>query len=60
MARDRAHGSKHYDTLGVAPGASQADIKAAWQRFRTKHHPDKGGDPEQFKRGKAAYEALRA
>ena len=50
--------AKARDILAVAPGASPEDIKAAWQRFRTKHHPDKGVDAETFKRGKAAYEAL--
>jgi curved DNA-binding protein CbpA len=46
-------------TLGVSAGASQAEIKAAWQRYAQKHHPDRGGDNAAFQRGRAAYEALK-
>jgi hypothetical protein len=48
----------HHVTLGVLPGASQAEIKSAFRRLAARHHPDKGGDPEQFKRIRRAYEAL--
>ena len=48
------------DVLGLPAGASHAEVKAAWQRFAAEHHPDRGGDAETFKRGRAAYEALRA
>ncbi len=44
--------------LGLAPGASKADAKAAWRRFVQRHHPDKGGDHARFIRAKAAYERL--
>ena len=30
--------------LGVAPGASQATIKAAWRRLAREHHPDLAAD----------------
>jgi curved DNA-binding protein CbpA len=34
-----AHPDPH-TVLGVAPGASQATIKAAWRRLARQHHPD--------------------
>ena len=50
--------AEHYMTLGVPAGASQEEVKRAWKRFAAAHHPDRGGDAETFKRGRAAYEAL--
>jgi curved DNA-binding protein CbpA len=36
-----------HDVLGVARGASQATIKAAWRRLAREHHPDlTGGDTQ--------------
>jgi len=29
-----------HTVLGVAPGATQATIKAAWRRLAREHHPD--------------------
>ena len=34
----------HYETLDVAPDATLADIKAAFRRLASQHHPDRGGD----------------
>ena len=34
----------HYDTLGVPPTATDADIKRAYLRLAKTHHPDAGGD----------------
>jgi DnaJ-class molecular chaperone len=47
-----------YDVLGLDKGASDADIKKAYRKLAMKHHPDKGGDPEQFKKIQAAYDVL--
>ena len=51
-------GAEHRDILGVPAGATQEEVKRAWQRFAQTHHPDRGGDPEMFKRGRQAYESL--
>ncbi|KAK0478169.1 hypothetical protein IW261DRAFT_1482238 [Armillaria novae-zelandiae] len=39
----------YYKILGVPRECSAADIKKAYRRESLKHHPDKGGDEEQFK-----------
>ncbi len=48
----------HYQTLGVSPQADQKEIKKAFRKLAGKHHPDKGGDAEQFKKINTAYEVL--
>ena len=48
-----------YDTLGVAKGASDDDIKRAYRKLAHKHHPDKaGGDEKKFKEINEAYQVL--
>jgi molecular chaperone DnaJ len=47
-----------YKVLGVDKAASQADIKKAFRSAAKKHHPDKGGDAEEFKKINEAYEVL--
>ena len=49
-----------YETLGLTPGASQAEIRSAYRTLVMHFHPDRTGDDERFKRIKAAYEALAA
>jgi DnaJ family protein A protein 5 len=48
----------HYDVLGVEMQANAAVIKKAHRQLALQHHPDKGGDPEVFKRIQEAYECL--
>ncbi len=47
-----------YDVLGLTKDASPEDIKKAYRKLAREHHPDKGGDPEKFKKVQEAYETL--
>ena len=49
-----------YAILGLDKGASQEDIKAAYQTMRSLHHPDKGGNTERMKRINVAYDCLKS
>ncbi len=52
----------YYETLGVEPGAGDAEIKGAYRRLARKYHPDVSKEPgaeEKFKAVNEAYEALR-
>merc|ERR1719198_766571 len=47
-----------YEVLGLTKKATQSEIKKAFRKLALKKHPDKGGDPEEFKKIQAAYEVL--
>jgi DnaJ family protein A protein 2 len=47
-----------YDDLGLERAATPTEIKNAYRKLAMKHHPDKGGDPETFKKISHAYEVL--
>jgi DnaJ family protein A protein 2 len=47
-----------YQILEVPQEASQDDIKKSYRKKVIRLHPDKGGDPEDFKKLQAAYEIL--
>jgi len=48
----------HYSTLGVARGATADDIKRAYRKLASQHHPDKGGDVKKFQEVEEAYRTL--
>jgi DnaJ-class molecular chaperone len=48
----------HYATLGVAKTATQDEIKRAFRKLASQHHPDKGGDTAKFQEIQAAYDTL--
>lgn len=50
--------SEDYEVLGLKPTASLKEIRNAYLKKALTHHPDKGGDPEVFKRIQNAYERL--
>merc|ERR1711988_2060292 len=50
--------SKYYDLLGVEKDASESEIKKAYRKLAMKHHPDKGGDPDTFKKMTEAHTIL--
>jgi DnaJ-class molecular chaperone len=48
----------YYSTLGVAKTATQDEIKKAFRKLASQHHPDKGGDTAKFQEIQAAYDTL--
>lgn len=48
----------HYATLGVAKNATQDEIKRAFRKLASQHHPDKGGDTAKFQEIQSAYDVL--
>ena len=52
-------GKDYYKILGVAKGATDAEIKKAYRTLAHKYHPDKkGGDEARFKEINEAYQIL--
>jgi len=47
-----------YEILGVEKDASESEIKKAYRKLAMKHHPDKGGDPDTFKKMTEAHTIL--
>lgn len=48
----------HYEALGVEPAADEVEIREAWRACARRHHTDRGGDGEKFRRAREAYEVL--
>jgi len=49
---------QHYRTLGIPPGATEEEIKKAYRKLASMHHPDKGGDTKKFQEIQTAYDVL--
>jgi molecular chaperone DnaJ len=47
-----------YELLGVGRNATNDEIKKAYKKLAKKHHPDKGGDEDYFKKIANAYDVL--
>ncbi|CAM9231972.1 unnamed protein product [Heterosigma akashiwo] len=56
--RGAVNNTEFYETLGVEKDADENTIKKAFRKLALKNHPDKGGDPEKFKKITRAYEVL--
>eukprot|EP00931_Biecheleriopsis_adriatica_P064474 TRINITY_DN39249_c0_g1_i1.p1 TRINITY_DN39249_c0_g1~~TRINITY_DN39249_c0_g1_i1.p1 ORF type:complete len:1127 (+),score=272.68 TRINITY_DN39249_c0_g1_i1:115-3495(+) len=54
----RLHENSAYSILGVAPDASDAEIKKAFRVVAMQCHPDKGGDKAEFQEVHEAYEKI--
>jgi DnaJ-class molecular chaperone len=48
----------HYKTLGVDKNSTPDEIKKAYRKLASKHHPDKGGDTAMFQKVEEAYRVL--
>ena len=48
----------HYAALSVPKTATAAEIKQAFRKLASQHHPDKGGDTAKFQAIQAAYAVL--
>ena len=48
----------YYKILGIERGASDEEIKRAYRKLASIHHPDKGGDTQKFQEIQQAYSVL--
>ena len=48
----------HYEVLGVTKAAAPDEIKKAYRKLASQHHPDKGGDTAKFQEIQTAYDTL--
>ena len=48
----------YYEILGVTRESNPDDIKRAYRRLASQHHPDKGGDKHKFQEVEEAYRTL--
>ena len=57
-AREAVGDDSPWGILGVAKDAAWEAVRAAYRKLVKLHHPDRGGDPAQFRKVQAAYEVL--
>jgi len=48
----------YYATLGIDKTATDEEIKKKYRKLSLKHHPDRGGDAEEFKKINEAFQTL--
>lgn len=48
----------HYTTLGLPENATEAQVKKAYRKLPSIHHPDRGGDTATFQSIQVAYAAI--
>ena len=48
----------YYETLHLAPSATNEEIRTAYRKLAMLHHPDRGGNIATFQKIKEAYERL--
>lgn len=59
-AQDPKSIAECYKTLGIPPGSSVAEVKNAYRKLALIHHPDLGGNPQEFIRIHRLYEQALA
>lgn len=50
--------TNYYETLGIDRSASNDEIKRAYRKLASQHHPDRGGDTKKFQDIQVAYDTL--
>ena len=49
----------NYEILGIRDGATKSEIRDSFRKLVLEHHSDRGGDDEQFKKIKQAFDDLK-